>query len=181
MPSPSLHVEPDHPWTGNDGGLWRSTDSGATWSSMNGDPALTTNPTGKISASQYISIATHPVDRLRAFDRRNTGQRDSLEAGFKAILQAWTQIAFGDGGYTAIDQNATDTNNVTMYQYLLQRRRRSTLKSISTNASRPRLMPKPRTGRLLIVPSAARQIRGLIVTTPRFRFMPRWCWARAIP
>ena len=100
-------------WTGNDGGLWRSTDSGATWTSMNGDPALTANPTGKISASQYISIATHPVDR--EYMTGGTQDNGTHLKRAQGDTGAWTQIAFGDGGYTAIDQNATDTNNVTIY------------------------------------------------------------------
>ena len=100
-------------WTGNDGGIWRSTDSGATWTSMNGDPAASTVPTGKISASQYISIATHPVDR----EYMTGGTQDNgthLKRGSDDTGE-WTQIAFGDGGYTAIDQNATNTSNVTIY------------------------------------------------------------------
>ncbi len=100
-------------WTGNDGGLWRSSDSGATWTSMNGDPALTTNPTNKISASQYVSIATHPIDR-----EFMTGGTQDNGTHFKrsvANAGAWTQIALGDGGYTAIDQNATNTTDVRIY------------------------------------------------------------------
>ncbi len=81
---------------------------------MNGDPALTTNPTNKISASQYVSIATHPVDR-----EYMTGGTQDNGTHFKrsvANAGAWTQIAFGDGGYTAIDQNATNTTDVRIYQ-----------------------------------------------------------------
>jgi hypothetical protein len=100
-------------WTGNDGGLWSSTDSGANWTSMNGDPALTTNPTGKISASQYVSIATHPIDReLMTAGSQDNGTHLKRAQGDTG---AWFQIAQGDGGYTAIDQNATDTNNMTIY------------------------------------------------------------------
>ena len=100
-------------WTGNDGGIFRSTDSGATWLSMNGDPAATTVPAGKISASQYVSMATHPLDR-----EYMTGGTQDNGTHFKRAMSdtgEWTQIAFGDGGYTAIDQNATDVDNVTVY------------------------------------------------------------------
>jgi hypothetical protein len=100
-------------WTGNDGGVWRSTDSGINWASMNGDPALTTAPTGKISASQYVSIATHPVDR--EFMIGGTQDNGTHLKRAEGDTAAWTLIALGDGGYTAIDQNATDTNNVVMY------------------------------------------------------------------
>jgi hypothetical protein len=100
-------------WTGNDGGVWRSSDSGATWTSMNGDPALTTNPTGKISASQYIGIATHPVDREYMIggsqDNGTHLKRAQNDTG------EWMQVAMGDGGYTAIDQNPRGIDNVLMY------------------------------------------------------------------
>jgi len=100
-------------WHGDDGGLWRSTDSGATWTSMNGDPAATTNPTGKLSASQYVSIATHPIDR----EYMTGGTQDNGTHLKRALGDTgeWTQIAFGDGGYTAIDQNAANTDTVTIY------------------------------------------------------------------
>ncbi|MDQ2659258.1 MAG: hypothetical protein M3Y03_02440, partial [Verrucomicrobiota bacterium] len=109
-------VAPSNPaivWTGDDGGLFRSTNSGATWSSVNGDPTSTTNPTGRISASQYISLATHPLDR----EYMTGGTQDDGTHLKRALGDTgeWTQIAFGDGGYTAIDQNATDTSNVTVY------------------------------------------------------------------
>jgi hypothetical protein len=100
-------------WAGNDGGLWRSTDTGVSWVSMNGNPALTTDPTGKISATQYISIAAHPVDREYMIGgTQDNGTHLKRAEGDTA---AWTQIALGDGGYVAIDQNPTDTNNVLMY------------------------------------------------------------------
>ena len=100
-------------WFGCDGGLWRSNDSGATWASMNGDIGTTNVPAGKISATQYFSIATHPRDR----DFMTGGTQDNGTHMKRAASDTgqWTQIAFGDGGYTAIDQNATDTNNVTIY------------------------------------------------------------------
>lgn len=109
-------VAPSNPtivWTGNDGGLWRSTDTGATWSSMNGNPATSSDPTGKISASQYFSIATHPRDR--EFMTGGTQDNGTHLKRSQANGGTWTQIAFGDGGYTAIDQNATDTTNVRIY------------------------------------------------------------------
>ena len=104
---------PSTVWTGNDGGVWRSTDSGATWSSMNGDPSVTTSPNGKISASQYVSIATHPTDR--EFMTGGTQDNGTHLKRSAANSGAWNQIAFGDGGYTVIDQNATDTTNVRIY------------------------------------------------------------------
>jgi hypothetical protein len=100
-------------WNGSDGGLWRSTDSGLTWVSMNGDAGSSTNVAGKINAMQYVSIATHPRDR----EYMTGGTQDNGTHLKRAAANAgaWSQIAFGDGGYTAIDQNATDTTNVRVY------------------------------------------------------------------
>ncbi|MDQ6859644.1 MAG: dockerin type I repeat-containing protein [Verrucomicrobiota bacterium] len=100
-------------WTGNDGGTWRSTDSGGTWTSMNGDPAASTNPAGKLSASQYISMATHPRDR--EFLIGGTQDNGTHLKRAQTDTAEWQQVAGGDGGYAAIDQNATDAENVTMY------------------------------------------------------------------
>jgi hypothetical protein len=61
-----IAVSPSNPsivWSGSDGGVWRSTDAGATWTDMNGDLSTNNNPTGKINALQYVSMATHPTDR----------------------------------------------------------------------------------------------------------------------
>jgi hypothetical protein len=100
-------------WTGNDGGVWRSTDAGATWVSMNGDPATSTSPAGKLSSIQYVSMATHPRDR----EYMTGGTQDNGTQLKRALSDTgmWRLIAEGDGGYTAIDQNATDVDNVTIY------------------------------------------------------------------
>jgi hypothetical protein len=86
---------------GNDGGIYRSTDGGLTWLSLN-------NQT--FSATQFMSLATHPVDRQFAIG----GTQDN-GTNFLQPSAAWTRVDFGDGGYALIDQGATDTSNVTMY------------------------------------------------------------------
>ncbi len=111
-----LTVAPSAPnivWFGSDGGVWRSSDTGASWLDMNGDLATNNNPAGKINAMQYVSIATHPTDR----EYMTGGTQDNGTHLKRAATNGglWDRIAFGDGGYTAIDTNATDTTNVRIY------------------------------------------------------------------
>src|SRR5205807_8026525 len=55
---PDVHVVAVAPsnqnivYTGNDGGIWKSTDGGATWTSLNNS---------SYSATQFISMALHPT------------------------------------------------------------------------------------------------------------------------
>ncbi len=104
---PDVHVVAVAPsnqnivYTGNDGGIWKSTDGGATWTSLNNS---------SYSATQFISIALHPTDR-----EYMTGGTQDNGTEFRRANGTWTQMALGDGGYTLIDRNATDTTNVTIY------------------------------------------------------------------
>jgi hypothetical protein len=89
-------------YTGNDGGIWRSTDAGLTWvHDLN---------TSTFSATQFQSVAVHPTDANFSIG----GTQDNGTNFFKPD-RTWTRVDFGDGGYALIDQNATDTENVTMY------------------------------------------------------------------
>jgi len=90
---------------GNDGGIWRSADSGTTWTSKN-------NST--FSATQFQSIAVHPLDRYFTIG----GTQDNGTECFGPCNQvgnSWIRADFGDGGFALIDQNATNTSSVTMY------------------------------------------------------------------
>jgi photosystem II stability/assembly factor-like uncharacterized protein len=89
-------------YTGNDGGIWRSTDAGTTW--------LHDLNTATFSATQFQSVAVHPTDANFSIG----GTQDNGTNFFKPD-RTWTRIDFGDGGYALIDRNATDTENVTMY------------------------------------------------------------------
>jgi hypothetical protein len=86
---------------GNDGGIWKSTNSGLNWTSLN-------NST--FSATQFQSIALHPVDRNFSIGgtQDNGTEFLSRDGGF-------TRADFGDGGFALIDQNAIDPSSVTMY------------------------------------------------------------------
>ena len=97
-------VAPSNPnviYTGNDGGVWRSSDAGGHWIDRN---------TPTFSATQFESIAVHPTDANFSIG----GTQDNGTNFFKPD-RTWTRVDFGDGGFTEIDQNATDTENVTMY------------------------------------------------------------------
>ncbi|HEX7997945.1 MAG TPA: FG-GAP-like repeat-containing protein [Pyrinomonadaceae bacterium] len=102
--SHAIEYAPSNPqivYHGNDGGVWRSNDGGATWASLNN--------TG-FSATQFVDISTHPTDRNFMIG----GTQDN-GTPFLQPENVWKLGDFGDGGYSLIDQNATDTNNVTAY------------------------------------------------------------------
>lgn len=88
-------------YVGNDGGIWKSTDAGANWTSLN-------NAT--FSATQFQSLALHPVDRNFMIG----GTQDNGTEYMRSDA-TWTRADFGDGGFALIDQGATDTTTVTLY------------------------------------------------------------------
>jgi hypothetical protein len=110
----SLHVDghmagvaPSNPnvaYTGTDGGIWRSTNAtsnGLTWTDIN---------TSGYSATQFQSIAVHPLDR-----NFSIGGTQDNGTEFLMPTGKWKRADFGDGGYALIDQTATNSENVTMY------------------------------------------------------------------
>lgn len=107
----SLHVDthvivyapsdPNIMYFGSDGGIWRSTDSGTTWTSRNNT---------QFNATQFQALALHPTDR--EFMIGGTQDNGTI---FKQPDGSWIRTDGGDGGYALIDQNAADTTNVTMY------------------------------------------------------------------
>jgi hypothetical protein len=92
---------PNFVYTGNDGGVWRSSDGGRTWQDI--------NTTGFL-ATQFESVSVHPNDLN--FTIGGTQDNGTI---FLQPNGRFTRADFGDGGYAAIDQSATDTENVTMY------------------------------------------------------------------
>jgi hypothetical protein len=101
----AIAIHPGNPsiiYTGNDGGIFRSNDNGGTWTSLN-NPGFT--------ATQFESIAVHPTDPNFTIG----GTQDNGTPFLMPDGVTWTRADFGDGGFSAIDQNATDTTNVTMY------------------------------------------------------------------
>ncbi|HET9836971.1 MAG TPA: MBG domain-containing protein [Candidatus Angelobacter sp.] len=100
----AVAVAPSNPsvvYFGSDGGVWRSSNQGTSWSSIN---------TAGFNATQFQSIAVHPIDRNFSIG----GTQDNGTPFFHPD-GTWTRADFGDGGFALIDQSATDTTNVTMY------------------------------------------------------------------
>lgn len=88
-------------YTGNDGGIFKSVNGGATWSSLN-------NST--ISATQFQSLALHPHDANFMIGGTQDNGTELMNG-----VGTWTRSDAGDGGYALIDQSSVDLSNVTMY------------------------------------------------------------------
>ncbi len=98
-------VAPSNPtivYTGSDGGVWRSIDKGASWTSLN---------TAGFNATQFESIAVHPIDRNYTIG----GTQDNGTEFLAPDGTTWIHSDDGDGGYALIDQSSPDTINVTAY------------------------------------------------------------------
>jgi hypothetical protein len=75
-------------WAGNDGGVWRSVDGGATWRPRNRG----------LNTMQYFGVATHPTERaIVAAGAQDNGTQRFLGDG------AWELADYGDGSYVAFD------------------------------------------------------------------------------
>jgi photosystem II stability/assembly factor-like uncharacterized protein len=88
-------------YMGTDGGIYKSTNGGAGWTSMN---------SAGFNATQFQSLALHPTDREFMIG----GTQDN-GTEFKRPDGTWTRADFGDGGFALIDQSAANTSTVTMY------------------------------------------------------------------
>ena len=99
-----IKIDPNNPnviYTGNDGGIFKSTDGGTTWASLNNSG---------FRATQFMSIALHPTDRNFSIGGTQDNGTNMLQPA-----ASWNRIDFGDGGFALVDQNAADTSNVVMY------------------------------------------------------------------
>jgi len=100
----ALAIAPSNPqvvYTGSDGGIWRSTNNGTTWTSLNNID---------YSATQFQGVAVHPYDRNFLMG----GTQDNGTV-CRAADGTFSHCRDGDGGYAIIDDNAQDTTNVVMY------------------------------------------------------------------
>lgn len=89
-------------YLGTDGGIYRSNNSGASYTHLN---------TAQFFATQFMSVAVHPTDANFTIG----GTQDNGTNFFNPAGDSWTRVDGGDGGYTVIDQNAADLTNVRMY------------------------------------------------------------------
>jgi photosystem II stability/assembly factor-like uncharacterized protein len=100
----ALAIAPSNPqivYTGSDGGIWRSTNNGNTWLTLNNID---------FSATQFQGVAVHPFDRNFLIG----GTQDNGTICWAADGTV-SHCQDGDGGYAVIDSNAQDTTNVLMY------------------------------------------------------------------
>jgi hypothetical protein len=92
-------------YTGNDGGVWKRSSTaaaGSAWTNLNRSP---------LSTLQFESIAVHPLDQFFTIG----GTQDNGTEAQQSSTGNWKNAEGGDGGYTLIDQSATNNTNVTMY------------------------------------------------------------------
>jgi len=113
--------DPTIVYEGNDGGIFKSTDGGATWTSLNN---------ADFSATQFQSIAVHPTDANFSIG----GTQDNGTNWYQPSA-TWVRADFGDGGMTAIDQNAPDNTNVTMYHTYFNQTNAMAFARVTTTAS----------------------------------------------
>ena len=102
--SHSIEIDPSNNntvWVGNDGGVWKSANGGANWTSLNN---------AGFNATQFQSLALHPIDPNYAIGgTQDNGTERQRPDG------TWTRTDYGDGGHALIDQSATGTTNVRQY------------------------------------------------------------------
>ena len=97
----AIATSPNVVYTGNDGGVWKSSNSGRTWQDIN---------TFGFLATQFQSVAIHPTDPQ--FTIGGTQDNGTI---LRKPDGRFIRADFSDGGYALIDQSATDTEQVTMY------------------------------------------------------------------
>ncbi len=86
---------------GDDGGIFKSTDGGVTWSSLNNM---------QINTVQFSGLAVHPIDPNWSFGGTQDNGTNMRDASGN-----WRRVDAGDGGYALVDRNATDTTHMTLY------------------------------------------------------------------
>ncbi|HWX40939.1 MAG TPA: hypothetical protein VN345_07295 [Blastocatellia bacterium] len=100
----AIAIAPSNPsiiYEGNDGGIFKSTDGGDTWASLNNSG---------FNATQFQSLALHPVDPNFLIG----GTQDNGTEIFGSDRN-WVHGDFGDGGFAVMDQNSADTSDLVLY------------------------------------------------------------------
>lgn len=114
--SSGLHVDtqaitlaPSNPaiaYFASDGGIWRTTNVRST-----GAVAWTNLNNSTISATQFMGVAVHPLDRNYSLG----GTQDNGTEFLAPDGRQWIQSDGGDGGFAVIDQTSPNTTNVIAY------------------------------------------------------------------
>jgi hypothetical protein len=86
-------VVPSRVYDGNDGGIWRSEDQGASWQHMNTNLAIT----------QFQGLALHPMNPSIVLGGTQDNGSNILNPGLQPAPK-WYHADFGDGGQALIDQ-----------------------------------------------------------------------------
>src|SRR6185503_2439088 len=89
-------------YTGTDGGIWKQATTSSTFTNLNSSP---------LNTLQFESIAVHPTDQFMTIG----GTQDNGTEAQMGSSGNWIRAESGDGGYSLIDQSATNTTDVTMY------------------------------------------------------------------
>ena len=103
--------DPNTVYFGSDGGIWKTTNIQATpivWQSLN-------NST--FSATQFMGIAIHPVDRNYSLG----GTQDNGTEFLAGDGTSWVRSDGGDGGFAVIDKNSPTINDVIAYHTYFNR------------------------------------------------------------
>lgn len=113
-------------WLGTDGGIYKSIDSGLTWTPLNNT---------QFSATQFMGLDIHPTDP--DFSLGGTQDNGTNLYCPTCVLPntPWHRADFGDGGYAVIDQNATDNVNVRMYHTYFNQTTLQGYGTVATTAS----------------------------------------------
>jgi photosystem II stability/assembly factor-like uncharacterized protein len=109
----AIAISPSDPNTvyfGSDGGIWRTSNASATpivWTSLNNSG---------YHATQFQGIALHPI-------LRNYSLGGTQDNGTQYLVpeRSWIQTDVGDGGFAAVDSNATTQNDVIAYHTYFNR------------------------------------------------------------
>lgn len=107
----AITVSPSNPqiiYYGSDGGIYRSVNGGTNWSSLN-------NST--FAATQFESIAVHPVLQNYTLG----GTQDNGTELLTNDGTTWLNSDGGDGGNVVVDQNATGLNDIVAYHTYFNR------------------------------------------------------------
>jgi photosystem II stability/assembly factor-like uncharacterized protein len=105
--SHAIAIAPSNPsivYFGSDGGVWKTTNAAAT-------PIVWTSLNPGVSATQFQGLALHPLLRNYSLG----GTQDNGSEFLANDRSTWIQSDGGDGGFLALDKNATGTNDVIAY------------------------------------------------------------------